>query len=137
MARDIPYAIFTLVTYEYIKQKWVRPNELKEGASSAWRNMVTGATAGGIGSFLTNPMDVVKTRLQTSPEIYGRGVLQCAMTTLQEEGPAAFLKGMRPRLMHKIPANAVFFLWYEFFRRVLNCEGASVTGSTSVDRPSR
>lgn len=31
----------------------------------------------------------------------------------------AFMKGAAPRLLHKIPANAFFFVAYEFFRTVL------------------
>ena len=34
----------------------------------------------------------------------------------------AFLRGSVPRLMHKIPANGFFFVFYEFFRRVLGAE---------------
>mmetsp|Transcript_31271 Transcript_31271/g.61943 ORF Transcript_31271/g.61943 Transcript_31271/m.61943 type:complete len:351 (+) Transcript_31271:115-1167(+) len=108
MARDIPYAVFTLVSYEYLRRTWVRPAEIRSGHVSPWRNMVTGGLAGGIGSFLTNPMDVVKTRLQTDPEMY-KNVLNCFRMTYEGGGAAAFLRGATPRLMHKIPANAVFF----------------------------
>ena len=85
--------------------------------------MVAGALAGGLASFLTNPMDVIKTtcRLQTDPALY-YGVLDCARQTLQGEGGRAFLKGSMSRLLHKIPANGLFFLFYETFRGVLKVE---------------
>ena len=41
---------------------------------------------------------------------------------LEEGGPMAFLRGSVPRLMHKIPANGCFFVFYEFFQRVLRVE---------------
>jgi len=138
MARDIPYAIFTLLTYEYLRDHWVNPSKYKQQQqnlsakskmiSGWWRDMVTGAIAGGVGSYLTNPMDVIKTRLQTNNydavtggKVY-LGIWDCACRIYMEEGPCAFLKGSVPRLMHKIPANAVFFLSYELFRRVLRVE---------------
>lgn len=124
MVRDIPYAIFTLLSYEFIKENWV----LKQRANAPINNrmardMVAGATAGGIGSYLTSPMDVIKTRLQTTGETsYGGSISACAMAVMEEGGPMAFLRGSVPRLMHKIPANGCFFVFYEFFRRALGVE---------------
>ena len=132
MARDIPYAIFTLLTYEYLRDNWVSKHENTSSksklASGWWKDMVAGAVAGGVGSYLTNPMDVIKTRLQTSNKIGDTsivaytGVWDCAQKIYLEEGPRAFLKGSIPRLMHKVPANAIFFLSYEVFRRLLNVD---------------
>jgi hypothetical protein len=78
--------------------------------------------AQGIGSLLTNPMDVVKTRLMTSQD-GGGGVWSCVARILREEGPGAFLIGTPARLMHKIPANGLFFLFYELFRTMLGVSG--------------
>jgi solute carrier family 25 S-adenosylmethionine transporter 26 len=114
MYRDIPYAIITLLTYECLKEHWVSQRE-----KAPWRDMVAGGIAGGIGSFATNPMDVVKTRLQVDSYLYQGNVWTCAAKTFEEGGPSAFLRGCVPRLIHKIPANAFFFVFYEGFRRIL------------------
>lgn len=90
--------------------------------------MVAGGTAGGVGSLLTNPMDVIKTRLQVDSSIYGGSVWECTKVTYAEGGAAAFLRGSVPRLIHKIPANGAFFVFYEFFRRVLKVEDTSSRG---------
>lgn len=126
MVRDIPYAIFTLLSYEYIKDNWVLKRS-REDRESRWvRDMVAGATAGGIGSYLTNPFDVIKTRLQTTGGVggdaYGGSISACAAAVMEEGGLAAFMRGSVPRLMHKIPANGCFFVFYEFFRRALRVE---------------
>jgi len=123
MVRDIPYAICTLLTYEYIKDNWVLKKSVDDPNNRWLRDMVAGGTAGGIGSYLTNPFDVIKTRLQTSgPSVYGGSITTCAMAVLEEGGAKAFLRGSVPRLIHKIPANGCFFVFYEFFRRVLRVE---------------
>jgi len=130
MARDIPYAIITLLSYEYLRDHWVQVvEERRGGVVSPWRNMVTGGLAGGIGSYLTNPMDVIKTRLQmqTTDVVKYAGVWDCARLTLEEDSAMAFLRGSVPRLMHKIPANAVFFVAYEMFRQLLRVEDAVAT----------
>ncbi|KAL7554466.1 hypothetical protein ACHAWF_017912 [Thalassiosira exigua] len=123
MVRDIPYAVFTLLSYEFIKERWVLTRSADDPANRWLRDMIAGATAGGIGSYLTNPFDVVKTRLQTTGGTsYGGSIAACAAAVLDEGGPGAFLRGSVPRLMHKIPANGFFFVFYEFFRRVLRVE---------------
>ena len=50
----------------------------------------------------------------------------------KEGGTAAFLRGSVPRLMHKVPANCFFFLFYEMFRRLLNADGSAGTETTKV-----
>ena len=126
MIRDIPYAIFTLMSYEYLREAWV------DKSPKPWKDMVTGGMAGGIGSYLTNPMDVIKTRLQTDPEMFGGSVLQCISMTYEEGGYRAFLRGSMPRLIHKIPGNAIFFFFFELFKRLLRVDTASIDGKTSL-----
>jgi hypothetical protein len=121
MLRDIPYAVVTLLAYEYLQSSW--KNRLSEQShprvpARAW-DMVLGGLAGGLGSYLTNPMDVVKTRLQTSSDLYGGSIRTCVIQTWSEGGPNAFLRGSVPRLLHKVPANGFFFLFYEVFRSIL------------------
>eukprot|EP01082_Thalassiosira_pseudonana_P014569 g12849.t1 g12849 contig7:305530-306783(+) len=126
MVRDIPYAVFTLLSYEYIKENWVLKKSVDDPNNRWLRDMIAGATAGGIGSYLTNPFDVIKTRLQTTDiagaALYGGSISKCAMSVLEEGGAAAFLRGSVPRLLHKVPANGFFFVFYEFFKRALNSE---------------
>lgn len=126
MMRDIPYAMVTLLSYEYLRQHFVKPYQQRHYAESsssgAWCDMLAGAIAGGWGSYVTNPFDVLKTRLQTDATKYQGSIVVCARDTWQEGGPSAFLRGSVPRLLHKVPANGAFFLFYEFFRRLLHVE---------------
>ncbi|CAN0161303.1 unnamed protein product, partial [Discosporangium mesarthrocarpum] len=116
-ARDIPYAMVTLLVYESLHKQ---AQELRGQGVKATpiENMIIGAVAGGVGTLVTNPMDVVKTRMMTTPDKYS-GALDAAWMAFLKEGPQAFGKGVTPRLLHKIPANAFFFVAYEFFRNIL------------------
>lgn len=88
------------------------------------RDAVCGSVAGGLGSLLTTPMDVIKTRLMTDTKY---GSVWIAITVIaKQEGLGTFFRGALPRLMHKVPANALFFLFYEAFRSLL---GVSMTKS--------
>ena len=135
MLRDIPYAIFTLLTYEYLKSVWKKRAEIRFPSvpTKSW-DLLVGGLAGGVGSYLTNPMDVIKTRLQTDSALYSGSIRTCAKLTFEEGGPAAFLRGSVPRLLHKVPANAFFFFFYEFFRSVLKVEDGVISTAKKEKR---
>jgi solute carrier family 25 S-adenosylmethionine transporter 26 len=127
IARDVPYAVATLVTYELLQISarsyvtYLREDNNDNGAFKSTEralNAACGSVAGGLGSFVTNPMDVVKTRMMTSRQY--PDVLTAAARIYREEGAAAFMSGVSSRLMHKVPANGLFFLSYEWFRALLD-----------------
>jgi solute carrier family 25 (mitochondrial iron transporter), member 28/37 len=128
MIRDVPYAVVTLLLYESLQQHFSKSKAVTESNSnhksttSPLRDAMLGGFAGGVGSWVTNPMDVIKTRLQTDTNsaLYGGSMISCVSTVWKEGGPMAFLRGSVPRLVHKVPANALFFLFYEFFKSVLD-----------------
>lgn len=131
MWRDVPYAVVTLLLYETLQgQVRKRCGPISEGDGPDRRrkrkvlDFCVGGIAGGMGSWVTNPQDVIKTRLQTNSDAYGGSVASCAAALWREGGPSAFLRGSVPRLLHKVPANAFFFLFYEVFRRVLRVTDA-------------
>jgi len=71
--------------------------------------------------FILFYLKYAKQRLQTQPELYEGSLLVCARETYIEGGSAAFLRGSVPRLMHKVPANSLFFCFYEAFKTMLRC----------------
>lgn len=94
----------------------------KKGKSAG--DAIAGAIAGGFGSIATTPMDVVKTRMMVNMgngESY-TGVLDCVSRIWKEEGGRTFFVGAGPRLMHKIPANGLFFLVFEYIKTIIGCE---------------
>lgn len=117
MLRDIPYAIFTLVAYEFLQDS---PYILT--FPSPLNDMMAGGMAGGFGTFMTNGLDVIKTRLQTNPELYNGSIMICAQILVEQGGWSIFLRGSPSRLLYKIPNNAIFFVFYEFFKRILRCD---------------
>ena len=142
--RDVPYAIVTLVSYEILQTLVTKRHErqrpqggktVRKGSDGKNSNIkrdtkatdaLCGAIAGGWGSFLTTPMDVVKTRMMTSTG-GGSGsgyasVGECVRSIIEEEGLESFFIGTGPRLLHKVPANGLFFLCYEAFRSILQVQ---------------
>jgi solute carrier family 25 S-adenosylmethionine transporter 26 len=126
--RDVPYAVITGVCYEALqamankrKEQPVVPlTSNEEKRAKLTQDATCGGIAGGISTLLTTPMDVVKTRLMSGGgEFKYASVGDAVMRMAREEGPGAFFIGTSSRLLHKIPANGLFYLFYEAFRTIL------------------
>lgn len=86
---------------------------------------ICGGIAGGVGTLLTTPMDVVKTRLMSGRSEFGYASVGDAVRCIvAEEGAGALFRGTSSRLLHKIPANGLFYLFYEAFRSLLDVQEA-------------
>ncbi|GMH40547.1 hypothetical protein BSKO_08451 [Bryopsis sp. KO-2023] len=90
--------------------------------------LVAGGVAGGAAAAITNPLDVVKTRLQTegvttATKYSGNGVISTLRQIVQEEGWVALLRGLKPRVLYHIPAAAVCWGTYESMKGFLGANG--------------
>lgn len=141
--RDVPYAIVTLVTYELLQalltkviakhnEKQLVQNQCIVDSNDGhgkrlplqidrkWKDAICGSLAGGLGSFVTTPMDVVKTRMMTGTQF--KSIFEAIYVIATKEGLHKFFAGTTPRLLHKIPANGLFFLFYEMFRGIFGAK---------------
>lgn len=134
--RDVPYAIVTLVSYEILQTLLTKivydietsrkinkiidknDNEKSIFETKKIKDAVCGSAAGGLGTLVTTPMDVIKTRMMTSNRY--SSVVEASLDIAKKEGLGTFFVGTIPRLAHKIPANGIFFLCYELFKTMLD-----------------
>ncbi|ORX99643.1 mitochondrial carrier [Basidiobolus meristosporus CBS 931.73] len=107
--RDAPgYGVYFWV-YEVLKRKL----EASSGDATGWnavKLILAGGFAGTCSWVSIYPLDVIKSRIQTSGQI---GALACAKLMYQKEGLASFTKGLWPTVVRAFPVNAVTFLTYE------------------------
>ena len=70
------------------------------GAGSAggldWRYFAAGGVSAAVSHGYTTPLDVIKTRMQTNPELYNGSVPLALSEILQNEGAAFLLQGLGP-----------------------------------------
>jgi solute carrier family 25 S-adenosylmethionine transporter 26 len=121
--RDVPYAIIGAIAYDALQGLVMAKRRAAEAAGKDTKSVgqvqdaLCGALAGGISTYLTTPMDVIKTRLMITDKY--SSVPDAIRRILREDGFATFFAGANSRLLHKIPANGLFFLVYESFRLML------------------
>jgi solute carrier family 25 (mitochondrial iron transporter), member 28/37 len=84
--------------------------------------MVAGGMAGAIAAAFTTPLDVCKTLLNTQETGIGstRGLTDAIKKVYRVAGMRGFFKGLQARVLYQMPATAVCWSTYEFFKYMLN-----------------
>ncbi|KAK6177949.1 hypothetical protein SNE40_012807 [Patella caerulea] len=102
--------------YEKLKKTFSsnkHSNHLAHGAA--------GCVATVLHDIVMNPADVVKQRMQMFGSPY-KTCLDCARTTVKQEGIGAFYRSFTTQLTMNIPFQCVHFMIYEFSQDILNKE---------------
>ena len=119
LARDVPFRVAQLVSYELTKNFYVRLKKQKNGDESDIVNLspiesaICGAVAGSFSAAITSPLDRIKTLLMTDSAAYGGTVGSCISKIWRDEGVAGLCQGMAPRVVYIAPSVAIFFIAYE------------------------
>merc|ERR1711934_10822 len=89
--------------------------------ASVWQQLFAGSLTGVASTLLNNPIDVVKSRLQSQDGGVSkyRGTVHCLMETAKTEGVTALYRGTLPRMMKVSAGQAITFAAYEQFSALL------------------
>lgn len=87
-------------------------------------HLIAGGTAGTVGAIVTCPLEVIKTRLQSSNRatlnVANLTMLKCFKTVIRNEGWTALFKGLGPNLVGNAPSRALYFSTYSSVKSILN-----------------
>ncbi|KAL1123974.1 hypothetical protein AAG570_001744 [Ranatra chinensis] len=119
LLRDVPASGMYFMTYEWL-QKALKPIGENTTEMNLLKTIFAGGMAGIFNWSVGMPADVIKSRLQTSPEGTYRGVGHVFSVLMKEEGPLALYKGVTPVMLRAFPANAACFLGFEAAMSFLN-----------------
>ncbi|EDO49787.1 predicted protein [Nematostella vectensis] len=111
-------------------------------SQSTYVHLVAGGVGGTVGAIATCPLEVVKTRLQSSvPTFYTTttcmsnvgtvqvtyqkpsGVITCLQSIIRNEGVTALFRGLGPSLVGVAPSRAIYFSFYATAKSSLNKSG--------------
>ncbi|KAL7522239.1 hypothetical protein ACHAWX_006939 [Stephanocyclus meneghinianus] len=120
IAGKIPSYGLTWTLFEQIKR--VRTKMFDRPATDI-ENSIMGCMASATTVCIMIPMDTVKTRLVTQlnyPDLVPyKGINDCFRRVMQEEGIAAFYRGLTPRLLSVVPMIGIQFGVYEFTKKIM------------------
>uniref|UniRef100_A0A673X5R7 Mitochondrial glutamate carrier 1 n=2 Tax=Salmoninae TaxID=504568 RepID=A0A673X5R7_SALTR len=114
LLRDVPFSIIYFPLFANLNTLGKRG---AEGPAPFYVSFLAGCLAGSTAAVAVNPVDVIKTRIQSmnrgSTEETYSGVTDCISKIMKNEGPSAFLKGAYCRALVIAPlfgiAQVVYF----------------------------
>ncbi|XP_014779809.1 mitoferrin-1 [Octopus bimaculoides] len=117
LTMNVPFQVIHFMTYDYSQDLFN-----KERKYDPKSHMASGALAGALAAILTMPLDVCKTLLNTqehcarkhSPYISGLGT--AFRTVYEYRGVRGYFRGVVARVIFQIPATAISWSVYEFFK---------------------
>lgn len=119
--RNVPFVVTTFTAYAALQRhaharRWYGDRDgdgRLDPLRQARTNLVLGVCAALCGGVVTQPIDVVKTRLMTQASFSAaapyKGVRDCVLTMLQEEGPGSLFRGLPQRSCYLGPLWAIQF----------------------------
>ena len=124
LARDVPFFSINLALYESLKASVLerRGGGGADGGSAASFTMVdtvlVGAIAQGVAAWWTNPIDLLKTRVQSAPPDARLRMGAALREVLAESGPSGLLRGAGMRVAWIAPQGCVYYPAYELVQIV-------------------
>ncbi|KAK4538650.1 hypothetical protein CDCA_CDCA19G4675 [Cyanidium caldarium] len=113
--RDAPYSALYVFIYLRVRDRLV---ELAPHANNMATSFTAGFIGGGLSTLLTQPQDVVKTRMQLARHWHGQRdryatVRSTARSIWREEGWFGFFRGSAPRVLKRCLGSAITWMIYE------------------------
>uniref|UniRef100_A0A1L8E0X7 Putative mitochondrial solute carrier protein n=1 Tax=Nyssomyia neivai TaxID=330878 RepID=A0A1L8E0X7_9DIPT len=120
LVMNLPYQAIHFCTYEFFQNMLNEDHRYNPPV-----HMFAGGAAGAAAAALTTPLDVVKTLLNTQETSVGRtkGMADAMKKIYERAGPLGFFKGLMPRVLYSMPATAICWSTYEFFKYVISNRG--------------
>nr|XP_054751730.1 electrogenic aspartate/glutamate antiporter SLC25A13, mitochondrial-like [Lytechinus pictus] len=112
----------------------------KDGTFPFWGEMLAGGCAGGSQVMFTNPLEIVKIRLQVAGEIQ-TGPRVSAITVLKDLGLLGLYKGSKACFLRDIPFSAIYFPCYAHLKKYFadkdghNSPGSLLVAATIAGAP--
>lgn len=126
LARDVPFRVAQLTTFEVTKSIYLRAKRSQSSSSdsaslSAFEAAICGAAAGSFSAAITNPLDRIKTLMMTdTTNAYGGSVVACATKIVKDDGLRGLFAGVVPRVAYIAPSVCIFFVTYELVQQKFN-----------------
>jgi len=109
----LPWSATWWTSYEMGKvvfARMARPLNVSDTAV----HMAAGVVAGLLAATVSNPIDVIKTRLQTDPSLQGQALVKVARDMLRREGGQALFKGLAVAIAFDVIVSGVGGVRYDW-----------------------
>lgn len=127
LAMNVPFQSIHFIAYEFA-QSITNPDHIY----SPQAHMISGAMAGAVAAAVTTPLDVCKTLLNTQQDgVKASGMIDAFKKVYRLGGFQGYFRGINARVLYQMPATAICWTTYEFFKYMLHNkqeDGLSIDG---------
>ena len=109
VAATVPATAVQMAGYEFFKVRFMSMWKLPEDHFVV--HSAAGAVAGTLAAMVTNPIDIVKTRLQVDPD--AKSLIAVSRDLFKQHGWRGFGVGIVPRVLMFAPRTSLSFVLYE------------------------
>ncbi|CAL7942556.1 unnamed protein product [Xylocopa violacea] len=113
-----PEKAIKLTVNDFVRDKFMDKNS----NLPLYGEIIAGACAGGSQVIFTNPLEIVKIRLQVAGELAGKSKVK-AWTVVKELGIFGLYKGARACFLRDVPFSAIYFPMYSHIKARFADEG--------------
>lgn len=128
LARQMGYSGIRMCLYEPVRNLYLTAEEktLPKDQIPFYKMFLAGGTAGGIGSAIANPTDLLKIRMQADVkgERYG-GMMDAVRQIVRAEGVSGLWAGVGPTCARAVVVNAAELASYDWCKGQLGARGFS------------
>jgi len=112
VGRILPQQAMAFFAKDYFKELYAGGPDKKP---TALQTLAASMSSGIICQTGVYPIDLVRTRMMTSPGVY-TSIWDCCMSTIRNEGPMAMFKGLLPANMFAVPYYGTQFFVYDMLK---------------------
>jgi len=102
------------LTYERLKDELIKKSQLGDDTRT---HFLSGMGAGLVATFVSTPIDVIKSRMMNSLVPY-KSSFHCFTNTVSKEGPKSLFKGLLPCGMRMIPHVIILWQFMEQYKKL-------------------
>ena len=119
--RDIPYTMLELGLYDNFKSIYLKIKNRNNTSGGEIKitqmdEIIAAAVTGGITGYLTNPLDMIKTKLMVDGPLYN-GFFDCVRKTVEINGMTSLFQGGAARVAWLMPFTAIYLPLYDILKR--------------------
>ncbi|CAF0768277.1 unnamed protein product [Brachionus calyciflorus] len=113
-----PEKAIKLTVNDFVRDKFMQYT----GELPLYAEIIAGGMAGGCQVIFTNPMEIVKIRMQVAGEIQSQARSERTLKIVKELGFVGLYKGVRACLLRDIPFSMIYFPSYSHMKKTLSDE---------------
>jgi len=129
LVMNVPFISAHFVTYEFLKESLtpIFGYEIEPDGDIVTKpivHLLSGAGAGALGGLVSNPFDVMKTRIQTQAlPVKMRSLVGAFKHIMKYDGVRGFAQGLTARMLYFTPSAAICWTTYEAMKKLLRLDG--------------